>query len=294
LSLLHQALLPRHLWLEAFSTVVFLINRLPIPVLSGRSLYEALFGIRPDYSFLRTFSCYCYPFLGDYGQDKLTPKTRHCVFIGYSTIHKGYRCLDSSSGRIFISRHVVFYETEFPYRLFSATPTVVSQSITPTRLPLAVAFEPALLSHSSSTTNHSDALTTASRVELPSPTTQSSSPVAILSPTTSNICAPLTQPAISPPASPPTLIISNHHPMITRAKASICKPRALYASNYPLPQRYAALLISSVPREPSSFKAASLDSYWVSAMPDEYHTLLNNQMWTLMHHTSFMNVVRCR
>jgi hypothetical protein len=187
----------------------------------------------------------------------------------------------------------VFYETEFPYRLFSATPTVVSQSITPTRLPLAVAFEPALLSHSSSTTNHSDALTTASRVELPSPTTQSSSPVAILSPTTSNIYAPLTQPAISLPASPPTLIISNHHPIITRVKASICKPRALCASNYPLPQRYVALLISSVPREPSSFKAASLDSHWVSAMTDEYHTLLDNQTWTLVPHTSSMNVVRC-
>ena len=294
LSLLHQVLLPRHLWLEAFSTAVFLINRLPTPVLSGRSPYEALFGIRPDYSFLRTFGCSCYPFLGDYGQDKLTPKTRRCVFIGYSTIHKGYRCFDSSSGRIFISRHVVFNETKFPYGLSSATPTVVSQSITPTRLPLAVAFEPTLLSNSSSSTNHPDASTTASRVDLPSPTTQSSSPAAILSPTTSNICAPLTQPATPPPASPPAPIISNKHPMITRAKAGICKPRALCASNYPLPQCYVALLLSSVPREPSSFKAASLDSHWVSAMTDEYHALLDNQTWTLVPRTSSMNVVGCR
>jgi hypothetical protein len=36
---------------------------------------------------------------------------------------------------------------------------------------LAVAFEPALLSNSSSSTNHPDASTTASRVDLPSPTT---------------------------------------------------------------------------------------------------------------------------
>jgi hypothetical protein len=64
--------------------------------------------------------------------------------------------------------------------------------------------------------------------------------------------------------------------MITRAKAGICKPRALCASNYPLPQCYVALLLSSFPRETSSFKAASLDSHWVSAMTDEYHALLDN------------------
>ena len=270
---------------------MFLINRLPTPVLSGRSPYEALFGTRPDYSFLQTFGCSCYPFLGDYGQDKLTPKTRRCVFIGYSTIHKGYCCLDSSSGRIFISRHVVFNETEFPYGLTSATPTVFSSYITPTRLPLAVAFKPALLSHSSSTLTHPDASTTASRVELPSPTTQSSSPAAILPSTTSNICAPLTQSTTPPPASPPAPIISNHHPMITCAKDGIHKPRALYTSNYPLPQRYVALLISSVHCGSSSFKAASLDSHWVSAMTDEYHALLDNQTWTLVPRTSSMNVV---
>jgi histone deacetylase 1/2 len=52
LSLLHQALLPRHLWLEAFSTAVFLINRLPTPILSGQSAYKAFFGTHPEYTLL--------------------------------------------------------------------------------------------------------------------------------------------------------------------------------------------------------------------------------------------------
>ncbi|CAM8986787.1 unnamed protein product [Rhodiola kirilowii] len=44
-----------------------------------------------------------------------------CVFLGYSSFHKGYKCLDRRTGRIYISRNVVFDEHIFPY----ATPNIV-------------------------------------------------------------------------------------------------------------------------------------------------------------------------
>ena len=36
-------------------------------------------------------------------------------FLGYSNLHKGYKCLEISTGRIYISRDVIFDETLFPF-----------------------------------------------------------------------------------------------------------------------------------------------------------------------------------
>ncbi|GJZ57265.1 putative RNA-directed DNA polymerase [Tanacetum coccineum] len=38
-----------------------------------------------------------------------------CVFLGYSPSHHGYRCLDISTERLYIARHVCFNEAHFPF-----------------------------------------------------------------------------------------------------------------------------------------------------------------------------------
>ena len=45
---------------------------------------------------------------------KLDLKSRPCVFIGYSTTHNAYRCLDPHTKKDFTSRHV-FVESEFTF-----------------------------------------------------------------------------------------------------------------------------------------------------------------------------------
>ena len=96
-------------------TAVFLINRLPSKILSNRSPFEQLYGKPPDYTFLRTFGCAIWPNLRPFNSTKLQFHSKKCVFLGYSYLHKGFKCLDPSDGRIYISWDVIFDEHVFPF-----------------------------------------------------------------------------------------------------------------------------------------------------------------------------------
>ncbi|KAL5715327.1 hypothetical protein ACHQM5_017160 [Ranunculus cassubicifolius] len=125
LSMMFNGYVPRRFWVEAFSSAVWLINRLPSRVLDMNSPYEKLYGRVPNYASLRVFGCRCFPYLRDYAKNKFDPRSLPCVFLGYSDQYKGYRCLHPSTGRVYTSRHVVFDESMFPFQnpglLFSAS-----------------------------------------------------------------------------------------------------------------------------------------------------------------------------
>ena len=115
LSLLAHASMPLKFWDEAFLTAVYLINRLPSKVITSATPFERLFKDKYDYSFLRIFGCACWPNLRPYNNRKLQFRSKQCVFLGYSGLHKGYKCLDISTGRVYISRDVIFDESIFPF-----------------------------------------------------------------------------------------------------------------------------------------------------------------------------------
>ena len=128
LSLLTEAHMPSKFWDEAVSTAVYLINRLPTPVLKNRSSFEVLFKEQPNYEILKTFGCLCYPNLRPYSLNKLTVRFQHCVFLGYNAMHLGYRCFSIDSGMMFISLHVIFNEEVFPFQQKTLSPTTQSTS----------------------------------------------------------------------------------------------------------------------------------------------------------------------
>ena len=115
-NLLLTSSAPHKLWVEAVLTSVYLINLLPTSVLHWDTPHHRLYGSHPSYSALRVFGCSCFPYLGPYVSDKLSSRSIECVFLGYSHQHKGYRCLDPKTGRLYVSRHVIFNETCFPYK----------------------------------------------------------------------------------------------------------------------------------------------------------------------------------
>jgi hypothetical protein len=62
---------------------------------------------------------------------KFSLRSKQCVFLGYSSHHKGYKCYHQDSGRMFISRDVVFLESVFPFSK-STSQSAVSSSNLPT------------------------------------------------------------------------------------------------------------------------------------------------------------------
>lgn len=115
LTLLAHVSMPLKFWDEAFLTAVFLINRLPSKVINNDTPFAHLLGQDPDYTSLRTFGCACWPNLRPYNTRKLQYRSKQCVFLGYSNFHKGFKRLDPSEGRVYISRDVTFDERVFPF-----------------------------------------------------------------------------------------------------------------------------------------------------------------------------------
>jgi len=115
LSLLAYASMPLKFWDEAFLAATYLINRTPSKVIQFVTPLERLFGQKPDYSSLRIFGCACWPNLRPYNRHKLQFRSKQCVFLGFSNLHKGFKCLDIPSGRVYVSRDVIFDETIFPF-----------------------------------------------------------------------------------------------------------------------------------------------------------------------------------
>lgn len=115
LVMLFNANAPASLWVDAFSLATNIINRLPSKILDYKSPFELLYHSTPNYNVFKEFGCRVFPYLRNYSTNKLAPRSISCVFIGYSSQYKGYRCLDPSSNRIYTTCHAVFDEQNFPF-----------------------------------------------------------------------------------------------------------------------------------------------------------------------------------
>ena len=129
LSLMRHSSVPYRFWDEAVCTAVYLINRLPTPTLHNRSPYHLVYNQEPTYSVLRNFGCTYCPCLCPYATSKLDSRSDKCIFLVYSASPLGYRCLSLSSGKLYISRDVIFREHDYPFA--SSSPFNNSPSSSP-------------------------------------------------------------------------------------------------------------------------------------------------------------------
>lgn len=115
LALLANASMPLKFWDQAFLTATYLINLLPSKVINLEALVERLLHGKPNFSSLRIFGFACWLNLRPYNSRKLAFRFIRCTFLGYSSIHKGFKCLDATTGRVCISQDVDFDESYFPF-----------------------------------------------------------------------------------------------------------------------------------------------------------------------------------
>lgn len=142
LALLAHSSMPLRFWDEAFLTACYLINRIPSRVIQHLSPFEKFTGSKPDYSSLKIFGSASWPNLRPYNAHKLSFRSQRCVFLGYSSHHKGYKCLLPSTGRVYLSRDVIFDEHCFPYAESSINTTKPIVSETALLPPVALPSEP--------------------------------------------------------------------------------------------------------------------------------------------------------
>jgi hypothetical protein len=92
-TLLIQASLPGRYW-AGLHTTTYLLNCLPTMAIQVACPHLAMFGSAPSYEHSRVFGCTCYPNTTATAPHKLSLHSIWCIFLGYSTEQKGYRCLD--------------------------------------------------------------------------------------------------------------------------------------------------------------------------------------------------------
>lgn len=113
-SLLLGGHVPSHLWGEALSSDICLINctpssvlgsRRPLDVLSDHCTLPSVVHLAP-----RVFGCVVYVHLYTNQRTKLEPRALKCVFVGYDSTHKGYRCYHPPTKKFYVSMDVIFHE----------------------------------------------------------------------------------------------------------------------------------------------------------------------------------------
>ena len=286
-TMLLHAHAPPSFWAEALATATYLLNRRPCRATGTATPHEFLFGTPPTYAHLRVFGSLCYPNQSATAANKLCARSVPCVFLGYPSDHKGYRCYDPQTRRVITSRHVVFDELQFPFQQQSHRPVcsaptasdglpeddpvitpgyqAVQRRARPPSSPARSAPSSTLSSAATPTAPEppaSPSATTptepaaASSVSGASPGHYDATPSTSSPPGASTSSSPAAA-SSTPPRTP--VVLERHH-MVTRARDGIFKPNPRYAMATTAGD---TVNISPIP---SSARAALRDPNWREAM----------------------------
>ncbi|GJY97153.1 retrovirus-related pol polyprotein from transposon TNT 1-94 [Tanacetum coccineum] len=113
-TMLNEQSLPQKFWCNAVDTSTYILNRILIRVILGKTPYELLRGRKPTLDYFRVFGSKCFILNTKDYLTKFDPKSYEGIFLGYSQNSKAYIILNKHTRKIEESLNVTFDETPPP------------------------------------------------------------------------------------------------------------------------------------------------------------------------------------
>ncbi|KAE8711941.1 Detected protein of unknown function [Hibiscus syriacus] len=261
-SMLHAKNIPGRFWAETMRTAAFVINRLPQPRLEFVSPFEKLWNMKPTVSYFRVFDCVCYVFIPDHLQRKFNKKAVRCIFVGYDSQRKGWKCCDPMSGRCYTSRNVVFDEASSWWSS--------EKEVLPNSREFGDKLQQKMVEHIVQLQTSSDESGDPNGDDIEQRVTQNPWQTGVYQQPNEE----------GGPSEIEELIPQSQLQMSTRIR----KPNPKYAN---------ATIIEEA-REPETFEEASQSSEWMIAMKEEIDALQQNQTWDLVPKIKYVKPISCK
>ncbi|GJV08176.1 retrovirus-related pol polyprotein from transposon TNT 1-94 [Tanacetum coccineum] len=113
-TMLNEQSLPQKFWCNAVDTSTYILNRILIRTILGKTPYEILRGKKPTLDYFRVFGSKCFILNTKDYLTKFDPKSYEGVFLGYSQNSKAYIILNKHTMKIEESLNETFDETPPP------------------------------------------------------------------------------------------------------------------------------------------------------------------------------------
>ena len=264
----------RYLWNfggNCILTAVFIINRLPSPLLKDKSPLEILTSKKVDNSGLRVFGCLAYCSPSPKQRNKFQPRSRSCVFLGYPAGYKGYKVMDLATNETYISWNVIFHEDIFPYAkgqdsiytyIFSSASTTSATASAAGGIEIPIKIHDFPVDSVSSASNESnskvDTTKTKRLSKLPSH-------------------------------------LHDYYCHISEADTDIPYPLSAYVSYNNLSEEYKGYICAiALHPEPTSFTQTKRFDEWLQAMNEELMALEKSNTWTICSIPPDKHAIGCK
>ncbi|PRQ16867.1 putative RNA-directed DNA polymerase [Rosa chinensis] len=301
-ALMFQMNVPKKFWSQGVLTATYLMNRLPSRVLGFKSPLEVLKGRKIDLSHLKVFGCTCFFHIQAHQRDKLDPRADKCVFLGYSSTQKGYKCYNYVTRKLIVSRDVRFDEAtpyftrksydfgqgEFLSDLFPSPNLPINEDCSSFLNPDTLVQEvPAVITDAETGMQEDQ--------EVPAVSSD-------IETDTQPVDEPTSPPAVvlrrNPLVSPPTVALRRNPPR-DRGPPSKLNDYKNYTARYPMTHfisykkfssaHSAFLNVLDSTHEPQIFEEANHFDVWKKAMVDELQALHDNNTWSMDVKNAFLH-----